>query len=342
MIYKLSVIVPVYNTERYLLQCVNSLLEQTLTEIEIILVDDQSPDNAGVICDELVSKHKSVKVIHKKNEGLGLARNSGLEAATGKYVAFVDSDDYVDRDFYQKLFEYAEDNNADICFSAGFKRFHEKKVDEYRYRSMALTLLDSHSEIQAAVPRIISNAPGTDDVLPGSACMSIYRLDFLLKNDLRFISERKFISEDIWFNMDCLYKANRVFFSDTTGYNYRYNANSLSHDYKPNRFSLLYDSVEMILKRCEELTLKDYYGRIALYFWVNFEKCINQEVRFNKKDAIKTISIMCRKPMSQKWMDYLKDKKFSGQFHILLCKHLYKGNYRLVYILLTIYNQIVH
>lgn len=341
-VYKVSVIIPIYNTVQYLSECVNSVLIQSLDNIEIILVDDESPDNAGAVCDKLASKYKNIRVIHKKNAGLGLARNSGLEIATGKYVAFVDSDDYVDKDFYKKLFDHAEKYHADICFSSGFKQFNGKKVSEFRYKNIMLTGLDSPEDIKTLLPRVISNSPGTDDMLPGSACMSIYNLLFLKKNGLKFISERSFISEDVWFNMDCLYRSARVFFSDAVGYNYRYNANSLSRGYNPNRFVLLYDSSETLLKRCEEFALKGYYGRVALYFWINFEKCINQEVRFNRKNAIKNIRSMCQKPLSKEWITYLRDSKLSGKAHNLLCELLYTEKYFFVYVLLTIYNRIVH
>ena len=92
---KVSIIVPVYNVEKYLDRCMESLLNQTLKDIEIILVDDGSPDNCPQICDEYAKKDSRVKVVHKVNAGLGYARNSGLDVASGEYVAFVDSDDYV-------------------------------------------------------------------------------------------------------------------------------------------------------------------------------------------------------------------------------------------------------
>lgn len=93
---KVSIIVPIYNVEKYLDRCMASLLNQTLEDIEIIMVDDGSPDRCPKMCDEYAKKDSRVKVVHKKNGGLGYARNSGLDVATGEYVAFVDSDDYVD------------------------------------------------------------------------------------------------------------------------------------------------------------------------------------------------------------------------------------------------------
>ena len=105
---KLSVVVPVYNVEQYLEVCMQSLLHQTLEDIEIILVDDESPDNCPQMCDDYAKADSRVKVIHKKNGGLGLARNSGKEIATGEYVTFLDSDDYVDLTAYEHLYNIAK------------------------------------------------------------------------------------------------------------------------------------------------------------------------------------------------------------------------------------------
>lgn len=113
---KVSIIVPVYNVEKYLVRCMESLLNQTLKEIEIILVDDGSPDNCPQMCDEYARRDSRVKVIHKSNAGLGYARNSGLDVAVGEYIAFVDSDDYVDTSMYATLWNEARASNADVVF----------------------------------------------------------------------------------------------------------------------------------------------------------------------------------------------------------------------------------
>ena len=114
---KISIIVPIYNVEKYLERCIQSLLNQTLRDIEIIMVDDESPDDCPQLCDIYASQDQRIKVIHKKNEGLGYARNTGLEIASGEYIAFVDSDDYVDINMYEKLYQIAQKNNLDTVFS---------------------------------------------------------------------------------------------------------------------------------------------------------------------------------------------------------------------------------
>ena len=100
---KVSVVLPIYNVEQYLERCVNSVVNQTYTNLEIILVDDGSPDNCPQMCEDWKKRDSRIKVVHKKNAGLGMARNSGIEVATGEYICFFDSDDYVKRDIIDDL-----------------------------------------------------------------------------------------------------------------------------------------------------------------------------------------------------------------------------------------------
>ena len=96
--YKISIVVPVYNVEPYIDRCMQSLLSQSLKEVEIILVDDASPDKCPILCDEYASQYQNVFVIHKQNAGLGYARNSGIDVARGEYICFIDSDDFIEPD----------------------------------------------------------------------------------------------------------------------------------------------------------------------------------------------------------------------------------------------------
>lgn len=115
VIPKVSVVVPIYNVEKYLHQCVDSILGQTLPEIEVILVEDGSPDGCGKICDEYAAKDKRVRVIHQSNGGLGHAYNVGIAAANGEYIALVEPDDWIEPDMYQTMYQYATENKTDAC-----------------------------------------------------------------------------------------------------------------------------------------------------------------------------------------------------------------------------------
>lgn len=112
----ISIIIPIYKVEPYLRRCVDSVLSQTYTDLEIILVDDGSPDNCGAICDEYAAKDPRIKVIHKQNGGLSDARNAGLDIMTGRYVGFVDSDDWIEPQMYERLMELMTQYDADMAF----------------------------------------------------------------------------------------------------------------------------------------------------------------------------------------------------------------------------------
>ena len=134
---KVSIILPVYKVEKYIDRCMESLVNQTYKKLEIILVDDGSPDNSGRICDEWAKKDKRIKVIHKENGGVSSARNLGLEKATGDYIGFVDPDDYVDLTMYEKLIAKAQEEDADITF-CGFKQVNEETGNELLIKEVNL------------------------------------------------------------------------------------------------------------------------------------------------------------------------------------------------------------
>ena len=127
----ISVIVPIYNVEKYLDRCVDSIINQTYKNLEIILVDDDSPDNCPQMCDDYAKKDSRIKIVHKENGGLSDARNAGMKVATGEYVSFIDSDDYISLDFYETLLETIVDNDSDIVECGVVKFYEDNNFDEY-------------------------------------------------------------------------------------------------------------------------------------------------------------------------------------------------------------------
>ena len=127
----ISIIVPVYNVEKYLNRCFDSILNQTFTDFELILVDDGSTDNSGIICYEYKTKDNRIKVIHKENGGLSSARNAGLDIARGKYIGFVDSDDFINKDMYKILFDTIQANNSDMVICDYYK-VNEDDINKFR------------------------------------------------------------------------------------------------------------------------------------------------------------------------------------------------------------------
>ena len=125
-----SIIVPVYKVEKYIHRCVESLVNQTLRDIEIILVDDGSPDHCPEICEQLAKKDNRIKVVHKTNGGLSSARNAGMEVACGKYIGFVDSDDELELDMYEKMVAKAEEYRVDFVMADYIRIFANGKIQK--------------------------------------------------------------------------------------------------------------------------------------------------------------------------------------------------------------------
>lgn len=232
---KVSIIIPIYNVEKYLDKCVQSARNQTLQDIEIILVDDESPDACPQMCDEYAKIDSRIKVIHKKNGGLGFARNSGLEVATGEYVTFLDSDDFVDLYTYEHLYNIATTNSLDAIYYK-FKRFCvENDVQE----STPVNEITEYKneEIKELMLDIIASEPSAkvDHKIHCSSCTAMYRTDIIKQNNVRFHSERELISEDLIFNLDYLKHTNRVALNKGSYYHYRENPSSLSSTVRTDR-----------------------------------------------------------------------------------------------------------
>lgn len=135
---EISIIVPVYNVEKYLKKCIDSILTQTFEDFELILVDDGSPDNSGAICDQYAKKDTRVRVIHKENGGLSSARNAGIEVAQGKYLGFVDSDDYIAKDMYELLYNNIIKEDADMSICGIYHVYEGKEPKQNSEKYMIL------------------------------------------------------------------------------------------------------------------------------------------------------------------------------------------------------------
>lgn len=268
-----SVIVPVYNVEKYLKECVDSLLLQTYSDLEIILVDDGSQDNSGAICDEFLQQDERVKVVHKENKGLGLARNSGLEVATGKYVTFIDSDDIAELDLVAQLMKNVHDTKADTCIG-GFERVTEdgKVVFKEQYEERVFQGNEVYDELFA---RMLGSAPKSHDAVRMSVWNVLYSMAIIKEHRIRFPSEREFISEDIIWDAEYYKHSQCVSVIGSTSYRYRITPGSLTQRYKPNmidRICILYNELEKRLEGdSEKIT------RLQRQFFVNLKACLRQE-----------------------------------------------------------------
>ena len=205
---KVSIIVPVYNVEKYLEKCLKSLISQSYKNIEIILIDDGSKDNSGRICDEYKRKDSRIKVIHKENAGVSEARNSGIQKATGKYLCFVDADDFVMDNYVEYMHQLIVKDSSDIAICTKmFSNFNEKQTSEE-----VIENLDGEN----AIIRILNYR------MPIGVYSRIFKKDLIEDNRIRFLKDI-YMGEGFNFNVACFQKAKKVIVSNYKVYYYRRN-----------------------------------------------------------------------------------------------------------------------
>lgn len=256
---KISIIVPIYNVEKYLERCVDSLVNQTYENIEIILVDDGSPDYCPQLCDEYAKKDSRIVVIHKKNGGLSDARNYGLCKASGEYILYVDSDDYIELDSCEKLVNGMA-NNVDMVVGA-YKELRNNKVIEKRHSNLL------QDKIYDAKEYVISATKCDEWYAP--AWLNLYRRSFLIENNLYY--KVGFYFEDIEM-LPRLFLANpRVTYVDYPFYNYVIRENSIMTSQRsPEKIQMsleIYSEWMQLFSELDDQLYKSYlYGILVKYY----------------------------------------------------------------------------
>lgn len=334
---KVSVIVPVYNVEKYLKRCVDSIQNQTLRDIEIILVDDDSPDSCPHMCDVFAKQDSRIQVIHKKNEGLGFARNSGLEMSKGEYVYFVDSDDYLCQGALELLYKTAQTERLDICFG-GIVSEDDNGKQERKLPIYAGSKFCQPEIRQIVLAGMLGSEPNkkTDANLRMSAWQGIYRRQWIEDNNLRFPSERKFISEDIIFHLNALPKASTLMYVNDCVYCHIVdNPNSLTHKYNPERYAkdvvLYLEEIRLIEKLPEHDKMKINAQRMLL---ANTRVCLKQIVSKSesegKRFALDEIDKIVKDPALQDvlkrypyWKNPWKQAVMSFFLKYKMCRMIY-------------------
>ncbi len=252
---RLSIIIPVYNAQACLDACLDSVLGQSLREIEIILVDDGSPDDCPRMCDDYAARDTRVRVIHKANAGQGYARNAGLDVATAPYVTFVDSDDTVDTDAYGRLVNLMEQHQLDMLrFECN--RFKDDGTHSPVSYGNKLFTYDQPDELRELATCIFD--PYTTRVdkpygCGGSVCMAVFDRRIIEREKLRFVSERDYMSEDSLFTFMFYRKASRVGYTADTYYHYRINPESFTRSVRLDtieRAAVYCRYVEELMQQC--------------------------------------------------------------------------------------------
>lgn len=332
-----SLIIPVYNVEPYLERCLESILSQKFNDYEIILVDDGSKDNSGKICDDYAKKYEFIKVIHKKNEGLGYARNSGLSFSSGKYIWFIDSDDTIDVNSLSFLYNELNDNFVDlICFGFSKINSNNKKIFDVipKYKKQFV----DNDTIKNDVFLDFIDDLGKNKNFNMSACMCCIKKSFIDKYNIFFKSEREFISEDFYFFTELFNKVSSLLILDLSFYNYYINNASLTMSYKKDRLEkniFFYEKIEEYLVDnkfpCEAI-FRFYNKFIAALMAI-----IKSEIKHNNmKKGYNRIVEICDNDIVRK---YVLSGKTSNNKNWNIFIRLFKNRYYgLIYLLFSLKN----
>ncbi len=272
----ISVIVPIYNVEKYIKKCVDSIIKQTYKNIEIILVDDGSPDECGKICDEYSIKDSRIIVVHKANGGLSDARNVGIDKANGKYICFIDSDDYIDDNYIELLYNAIKENNVEIS-QCGIKKITE---DEVFIENIGYKENNVKNSKQMLKDLYITNWEN----------IVVWNKMYLreLFNDIRFPKGK--IHEDEYTTYKILYKVNNVAIINDFLYNYRQNEKSImGKTFNIKRLDIL-EGLKQRIEFFKESNEEELYElSIALYLqkirecYINLKKYMNESKNIEKK-----------------------------------------------------------
>ncbi len=303
---KLSFVIPVYGVENYLEQCVDSVINQTFNKIEIILVDDKSPDRCPEICDRYGAQDKRIKVIHREqNGGLRAAVFTGLFKAQGEYVTFVDSDDFVLNDYAQKLYDAITENSAD-CATSGFiecfddvkKEMYLQKLELYTKEKIEKLILEPFFEHGVEMNTTINN----------NRCAKIYKTE-LLKLAAKSCNEKLSMREDFELNLRFLPLCERVFVIDSyVGYCYRKDREgSITNSFNKSRIEQNDILVEELKKLCIEQQRPGRYIKAmesADYFFELIDECLLSGIGDNEK--IKYAELVLKKISKQQLVENSK------------------------------------
>lgn len=286
----ISVIVPVYNTQDYLSECIDSILAQVFKNYEIILVDDGSTDASAGICDDYASKYECITVIHKENKGIASARKAGLVQASGKYISYIDSDDSIESDMYKDMLGEAENYDADIVICDLISESRRQTI--LQKNIVAPGFYDKARLRKEFYPKMLFGGKNSIFGITPSLCNKIFKRD-ILEAAVMDTDDSISFGEDALCSFPCLLDAQRVCVIDKAYYHYRMVDSSITHIYDSElmyKFALLIELLDQAFEK------RGFDGEWQLnHYAVKFSmECIRKELLFNKNltlpDRIKAVN----------------------------------------------------
>ena len=307
---KVSVIVPVYNVpERYLEKCVSSLVNQTLNDIEIILVDDGSTDGSGAKCDEYQKIDSRIKVIHQENKGLCGARNTGVKSSTGEWISFVDGDDWIEPNAYEKLYNIGTKNNVDVVMFGYVKDYPSKSVIMHYDKYFENKKVYNTSEDIAYLQKMILNYNANCAMAP----TKFIRKSVIEKYNIYHDEKLRQGAEGIEFNIRLFSKIKSALFLNETFYHYIYNDESITTVHNEKNHQMVIDCFKKIkgeINNDDSEIMGWFYNRMK---YVILTTAISGYFSRSNKEAYKIQKRKFKKYMSDTLVqETLKSKNYQG------------------------------
>ena len=316
-----SIIVPIYNVEKYLERCVNSIQAQTLQDIEIILVDDGSPDQCPQMCDQYAIQDARIKVIHKQNGGLSSARNAGMDAATGQYIGFVDADDTSESDMYERMFEIIWRHQVDFVMS-DYQRILADNSSYLKTLQIRPGLYYKENIVKEIFPSLIMGE-NLDYGPLLSVCHCLYDLSFLKCNQIRFDEEVRW-SEDNIFSAFVGYHANYFYYLKGEGlYHYRQNEGTITTSYRKDAWEVYCKMNEHLREFFENVQDYDFSHQLKLHTIYYACNCLGQMKFLEKGDRVKYVQHILDSKSLEKAFSSFSFQKISKKMYpqLWMMKH---------------------
>ncbi|MGO4219553.1 glycosyltransferase [Bacillus sp. YAF12_1] len=282
----ISVVIPVYNAEKFLPKCLDSIITQTYKDLEVILINDGSTDRSGEICDEFSRKNERITVIHKENGGVSSARNAGLKVVKGQYVGFVDPDDWIEGKMFETLYKLAVENNADISSCGYFREDSEGHITNKIIDSKVI----SYSQTEAL------NTILSEEHFKGFTCNKLFSKEIL--KDITFDEDIHFC-EDLLFCCQAISNSNKLVYDTTPYYHYITHSNNASQSQFSLKKLTSLDALKKIVdllenkKGVEINKFKNYYAHMNISLLMNGikEDKIKKDIRKELKGNLKRFKI---------------------------------------------------
>ena len=311
----ISVIVPVYNVEQHLNKCIDSIIHQTYANLEIILVDDGSPDNCGVICDEYAKIDSRIKVIHKDNEGVSKARNTGIAIATGEWISFIDSDDWIDRDLYSSIMKNPISDDL-VIFDVRYIYPNLQSNEAPKLNEKTIKIDDTN--INQIFELFFSSKLGY-------TCNKLYRKDKICMLSFPAFSLR----EDLLFALAYLNNINSIRYIPICGYNYLQRPESLLHKSNIDNFNCIDSFENHVRKGISKISKKHNLALYNYIILICLTDILIKDILRNKDLSQEEKSEYTKKIFNKKFIKNLKFRYCKNKLHLLFVFCLKLHNYNL-------------